>query len=450
MPNGERAPVWFLNTFIKERFSQTAKLRKYDIEVLNNAVRKALEKQQIDEEPGSCSRCARQFSSKAKPTKCPSCSQYFHRTCIPPHSSTCALSSSSPSLAASPHSMISAFPTPGSQPVSQRQPSKRARTSSVSCVASVSLTSAPRFSTVCSILPDGTSPSPTCTTTSLTTVSSIVSPSMSSYITESLPSCAFSMNVASTTTSSTQSVPVSNISTRKKTKANAPQLSPEAAKINFLNLELNAAQTRIVNLETTVNDRDVTIKIQKEKIKALEQTQAEFVNHKHSTYSHSNVPKAHQSIHPHPSSGCTPCYQVPIPYLPCHDHARHHHQLQGPHAHPGDAEVTSSVHLEILQEIKVHLQGIQDSIGMIAAHGPASLINVTTSKTDESESNKHVEAPIPPNDPGGTETDENRADHIDIVNVEVVNVDNDDSIASADELVPEIQLPTQHNLNYLV
>ena len=38
--------------------------------------------------------------------------------------------------------------------------------------------------------------------------------------------------------------------------------SPESAKIDFLNLELNAAKTRVVQLETTVVDQVITIKIQ--------------------------------------------------------------------------------------------------------------------------------------------------------------------------------------------
>ena len=50
---------------------------------------------------------------------------------------------------------------------------------------------------------------------------------------------------------------------RKKTKA--PTISPENAKIDYLNLELNAAKTRIVQLETTNNDFAGTIKYRERK-----------------------------------------------------------------------------------------------------------------------------------------------------------------------------------------
>ena len=40
--------------------------------------------------------------------------------------------------------------------------------------------------------------------------------------------------------------------------------------------------------------------------------------------------------------------------------------------------------------------------------------------------------------------------HIEVVSVEVMNVqDDNDSVASADDHVPDIQLPPQQNLNYL-
>ena len=47
MPSGEKAPVWFLNTFIKNRFIQMANIKKYDVKMLNDAVIKAVEGNQI-------------------------------------------------------------------------------------------------------------------------------------------------------------------------------------------------------------------------------------------------------------------------------------------------------------------------------------------------------------------------------------------------------------------
>ena len=85
MPDGNKAPVWFLNTFVKERFARIAKDKHYDITAMNDAIRKIVNKEVITEVTCNiCSLCTRRFTTKAKPTKCPTCSQYFHRTnCLP-------------------------------------------------------------------------------------------------------------------------------------------------------------------------------------------------------------------------------------------------------------------------------------------------------------------------------------------------------------------------------
>ena len=54
-------------------------------------------------------------------------------------------------------------------------------------------------------------------------------------------------------------------------------------------------------------------------------------------------------------------------------------------------------------------------------------------KTDKPKSPKNIEA--------STDTNEHNTDNIEVVSVEVVNVANDDSIASADENVPDNSQP---------
>ena len=200
-------------------------------------------------------------------------------------------------------------------------------------------------------------------------------------------------------------------------------------------------------LENTINDRDITIKIQKEKIKALEQTQMEYVNHKHSLNASApcNPNQSQHSKYPHPSS-CTPCFQAPASYLPCHGHVQHHQQHPVPHVHPGDTGCNSPEHLELLKEIKFSLISIQDGIGKIAANGVA-----TDDFTPESVGSMDKETSNESSIPNTIDNDVNEKDpeHIAVVSVEVMNIDNDDSIASADDHVPDIQLPPQQDLNYL-
>ena len=66
MPDGCRAPVWFLTAFVNERFSKLSKLKKYDIAALNNVVSKAVHKSKnTDILNNNCAKCMRQFSAKS-------------------------------------------------------------------------------------------------------------------------------------------------------------------------------------------------------------------------------------------------------------------------------------------------------------------------------------------------------------------------------------------------
>ena len=97
MPDGNRAPVWFLTNFIKDRFTHTARQKHYDIAALNDTIIKAVGRNPTSGAgEKSCSLCSRLFTSNAKPTQCSSCSNYFHKTkCIPAHTLTCSPPSSS-------------------------------------------------------------------------------------------------------------------------------------------------------------------------------------------------------------------------------------------------------------------------------------------------------------------------------------------------------------------
>ena len=97
MHDGSRAPIWFLPYFIKDRFIRAAR-QWYHIGALNDAIKRAVDRNVITEKGEKrCSLCSRQFTSNAKPTKCSSCSMFFHKTnCLPAHSANCKPPSVSP------------------------------------------------------------------------------------------------------------------------------------------------------------------------------------------------------------------------------------------------------------------------------------------------------------------------------------------------------------------
>ena len=89
---------------------------------------------------------------------------------------------------------------------------------------------------------------------SLSTIASSIHPCFSAP--PALATSITSFNASATPFNPSQySVPINN---KKRTKAKI--MSPEKTKVDFLNLELDSAKTRIVQLESDIDDRDISIK----------------------------------------------------------------------------------------------------------------------------------------------------------------------------------------------
>ena len=97
MPDGSRAPVWFLSVFIKERFTKLVELKKFDITAFNSMINKMVnDKNKNDILNNNCAKCLRQFSANSRPTQCICCKNYYHKSsCLPSHSLICHHGSSS-------------------------------------------------------------------------------------------------------------------------------------------------------------------------------------------------------------------------------------------------------------------------------------------------------------------------------------------------------------------
>ena len=267
MPDGNTAPVWFLNTFVKERFTRISKDKHYDIKALNEAIRKVVAKEINNEETSNiCSLCTRLFTTKAKPTKCTTCTQYFHRTnCLPVHTASCRTTSTgavSPSQIPSNISVPPSYPldlptSSNTRPPLDKHPSKRQRSETE--IIAIVTTSA-----------SSSNPSPPSSHSSQTgSTFTALCPSTQVQSSTTVTS-ALNANAAPFTFSAMASKQAAK---KPKSGAKAVPMSQESARINYLNLELNSTKTRIVQLETDVNDRDISIKLQREKIKIIEENQ---------------------------------------------------------------------------------------------------------------------------------------------------------------------------------
>ena len=437
MPDGSRAPVWFLNTFVKERFSKLASSKKYDIAALNDAVKRAVETHKTAKNiANNCSQCMRQFSSNSRPTQCIYCYKVFHKTsCLPAHSPSCKArcdrhpQETSSSLQSGKTSTdLASKPSPSDALSSDNStyPSKRLRIeSSPSAVPEFSVPTAPPITAPVPSTIEPSTSGPPGAFSSLSLLPVLTSSGTTKLPTESILNPDAAPFTFSSTTTTSKDPP------KKKTRQKPPSTSPESAKIDFLNLELNATKTRIAHLETTIADRDGTILIQREKIKVLEESRISSIN---SGYSIKTPGPTQNHCHPQSSHHCC----RPLQYqCDCY----HHHPLPHPSQHrPERLNQSPSEQVSLLNEIKSALSSIHVGIATIAEK--CIVVNNLESKEDNIQNEKHS------NNSDEPEVDaRSNPDHIETVSVEIINSDEpDDSFASADEDVPEIPtVPDQLN-----
>ena len=455
MPDNNKAPVWFLKAFIKVRFVELATSKHVEIVTFNKKIEELVNKTQKPSNiSNSCSKCNKQFSLNSIPTKCSFCHEYFHKsTCLPPHSSTCparrsshraaSVSMPTPSSSSQPSSMVnpnlantvinavscSASPTPTRSSIVNASASSSRIVTTFVPAPSISFTATnsskrPRSSTEESQIspqqeislphPPDLPPAPppqVCPPTS-------TSPSSGSFVSVLNPAAnPFNLETSAGAQNS-----------RKRSKVNT--LSPEKARIDFLNLELNTAKTRMTHLESIIQDRDDTIKIQKEKIRLLEENQHKSVN--------SNPPINNQNSTLHSSSCCSYSYHrcCPPQPSPCPHYQPHHNMDQRHKTHECWQEQQPSSHINhgtLLGNIKSSLGNIDDKI--------TSLVDILLQKNCD-------KVNIQPNNEEALNTLEANADtgpapdQINTVDVEINN--SGESIASDDEFVPDVPSSNLH------
>ena len=479
MPDQTTAPVWFLKYFIEQRFTDLAASKRVDISLFNKKIEELVRCTNHGSISNTCSKCLKHFSANSVPTMCFFCRQFFHKsTCLPQHTSTCparrqpgfpatrsttsygptvdssepALTdlsivplipfSSSPSeaLATSAPARVSTPPNHSatlSAPTSRHpctNPSKRPRSDS-SSAATPSASSTPSLTGV----------PPIVTLTNVTTAHRY-SPALSTLA----PSASFVGPASSTSNASLNvSVPPFNPTpnaapVNNKRKNKTKPVSPEKSKVDFLNLELDSAKTRIVQLETENEDKDISIKILNEKIKLLEQSRPTSQSPKHNNPNYQC---------PCPSSGTLPsqhhrlltsCSLSLSCQHPCpHHHPSHHcHVLPACQRTPEPVIATNHPQDTILPEIKSILNNIQDGIQRLSCnfddsrtrHGhitPSNSAVKPSASVINMESNEEQDAIL--------NTGTANPNHIETV-VEIIEHENDDSIASTDYFVPEPNL----------
>ena len=233
----------------------------------------------------------------------------------------------------------------------------------------------------------------------------------------------------------------------KKTRPGKFIVSPENTKIEYLNLELNSAKTRIAQLETTMSDYEATIKIQKDKIKVLESQRHDIISKSMNKHTQEQQPQknTHQSCqattachsqHPCPSARS---HCAPQPPCPCSHQA---HYLD--YYHGCKAQVPTSCHNNLPHDRKDTAgdKSIAQTVPSQANLNEKADMIVTIADVHYNENqvaNKDNEIII----------DDNYTQDIVRNDEEKEPTDNtnDDSVVSIDDLVPDVNTPAK-NLNY--
>ena len=247
MPDASRAAAWFANNVTVTRFKEQAKAKKYAIKAFNEAAKKLSSSNisaNLQQSANCCQSCHSTFNTKSKPSRCDLCSKYFHKTnCLKDHSKICLSSSQTVPISLPSHSSTILASTSSSTTIA---PTTSSPSSFTNCIVtsspftssttllSSSLSLISGLQTSITFVPSSTTPLP-------------VPPNV-------LPSSSALRSI----TAPISSVPPQNKtkSKRQTTKKSPLPTSPDEIKIEFLQTELAAAQTRIVILDASLKDKE--------------------------------------------------------------------------------------------------------------------------------------------------------------------------------------------------
>ena len=389
MPDGSKAAVWFTENVLSERFKQLAKSKQFDITSFNDKVLEMsrLHHQSL-KSAKYCSQCGKLFSNQSKPSQCIGCKNFVHRGCSKVHTSACMPEKTQerrlllhlPSLSRTEkrlrlddndHDQLTPEILPGSTP---NQPSSSTATTALqdsisSITSAVSSNTASTFpptsqhllpprtylgslstnlinsgiptftgaSTAASFVPDATSTLqssaantiPTQSSSQLNFVRSTPSQVTQTLSSRQSPPIPLSQPTAAPQLAQLPRNPTiqANPSSKSKKKNRIdPNISPEAAQVEYLTTELNFTHTKIVQQDSTIKDLEFKVKILSEKLRISEEKLNLDLHRAYLGESHGRPPP--HATHPVPHTGqCQgtcyhPCTSHP-PLLTSHHCPQH-------------------------------------------------------------------------------------------------------------------------------
>ena len=386
MPNNTRAALWFLNNFLLVRFKEQAKAKNFAIKSINTAILQSSSasnsRENIqDSSANFCSLCNREFNTKCRPSRCEICAKFFHRTnCLKDHNK---------------HHHPNSRQTQRALLATSTTTVSRSTTSSVPAPSLpnplYSQASFPQLQSTLTFVPITSSSSSSMSRTSSSQVHSSIT-FVPSSLSGAEEAAAATTTTGSLTTSATSSNPPPRQGSRKNPKPFVP-ISPDQARIEFLQTELSAAQARISQLDSSLKDKENRVSILMARIKILEDQRTgrlyenyfptENISSNHSQPQSSCFRSCSQ--HPSPSAHhCSPCHFQHVccqQKLQCNDQCR---SSPSPTTISSEFETAitvlqAQVHeiLKIINSKQNHLESNEDDDVSIPNSNPKSPANPT-------------------------------------------------------------------------
>ena len=415
LPDGGTAAVWFTQNILKQRFTNEAKNKKFDIDAINAVLSSITNAEPIpppvSQVPEHCPHCLKRFSGQSKPVPCVRCNQFKHKAKCGPCPSTqpgCSVPSSSsplPTTSSRTLRVLSSAPTitfvssqlvttgvsstitsttvsmpesPGSSgaarsaslmssstatvisPSLNLPPNKRLRPDSCQITSSnsqlpISSLIVSQGSSLRTSLPETSLAIPSLSSTSLNSLTELSTPSQGEF------SLGSSLNAYAPIFSNNHAQP--NIQGRKRKSNKNADKSQEQNEIDFLKIELNAVRTESLELESKNKDLEKRVKIMSEVIKMHEQNR---VSQSYSNLFPGSSPPASTSVNTSPNLSYQPCTQpqhchlqtTPSCYINSCAATRHCHCAL---TKSGSNDIDNNVQAD-LKELKMSVNRLQGEI----------------------------------------------------------------------------------------
>ena len=245
--------------------------------------------------------------------------------------------------------------------------------------------------------------------------------------------------VPSSSTISSIMSQVASHSRKRKANQKSPSKTPEQGEIDYLKLELNAVRTQVIELESSKRDLERKVKIMTDVIKMYEQRDA--TNAYKETLPDTAMPhRSNQQSHQLSQCQCHLCNHHSPPPCSCFHLPRNCCLSQHCGYQEGGKSSTLN-HVEssdLYTELKATVAKLQDEI--------VDIVNKFESETPKPMN----EQPRKPKPAYRNPNEIPNYDNIEVIaEVEVINANNDDSIVSIDELVPDIAVNHDADFNQL-